>query len=117
MRDLRGSRSRAKSSFNMMVRWRNKRIAEPDIGYTDLMPTFTVEQVTAARAFLGWSQRDLGDASGLSFETVRDFEHDEQSATTKGVEAIRAAFHDAGVDFLKRGKQVGSTIVVQCQVE
>jgi hypothetical protein len=78
------------------------------------MPTFTVEQAIAARAFLCWSQCDLGDA-GLSFETVRDFEHGEQSATTKSVEAIRAAFHDAGVDFLKNGKRVGTAIVVQCQ--
>jgi transcriptional regulator with XRE-family HTH domain len=79
------------------------------------MPTFTVEQAIAARAFLGWSQCDLGEAAGLSFETVRDFEHDEQSTTTKSVEAIRAAFHDAGVDFLKNGKRVGTAIVVQCQ--
>jgi ribosome-binding protein aMBF1 (putative translation factor) len=47
------------------------------------MPTFTVEQVTAARAFLGWSQHELGVASGLSFEIVRDFEHLKQSATKK----------------------------------
>jgi transcriptional regulator with XRE-family HTH domain len=79
------------------------------------MPTFTVEQVMAARAFLGWSQHELGDASGLTFETVREFERDEQSATTKSVEAIRSAFHDAGVDFYNRGKRVGTTIVVQCQ--
>jgi transcriptional regulator with XRE-family HTH domain len=79
------------------------------------MPTFSAEQAIAARAFLGWSQRDLGDASGLLFETVRDFEHDDHSATTKSVEAIRAAFHDAGVDFLKHGERVGTTIVVQCQ--
>jgi transcriptional regulator with XRE-family HTH domain len=78
------------------------------------MPTFTVEQAIAARAFLGWSQHDLGDASGLSFETVRDFEHDERSATTKSVEAIRAAFHGAGVDFQQHGERVGTTIVVQC---
>jgi len=40
------------------------------------MPSFTAEQATAARAFLGWSRHELGAASGLSFETVRDFEHD-----------------------------------------
>jgi hypothetical protein len=47
------------------------------------MATFAVEQVIAAGAFWGRSQRDLGDASDLSFESVRDFEHDEPSATTK----------------------------------
>ena len=88
-----------------------------DLGYDPAMPAFTVEQIRAARAFLGWSQHELGDASGLSFETVRDFEHDEQSATTKSVEAIRAAFHDAGVDFLKHGERVGVTIAMPWQDE
>jgi hypothetical protein len=50
----------------------------------------------------------------LTFETVREFERDEQSATTKSVEAIRSAFHDAGVDFYNRGKRVDTKIVVQC---
>ena len=81
------------------------------------MPIFTVEQVTAARAFLGWSQHELGNAAGLSFETVRDFEHNEQSATSKSIAAIRAAFHDAGVDFQKRGKRIGVTIVLPWQDE
>jgi transcriptional regulator with XRE-family HTH domain len=74
------------------------------------MPTFTVEQVRAARAFLGWTQRELGEASGLPFETIRSFERDEQSATAKSVDAIRMAFHGAGVDFLKHGKRVGVTV-------
>jgi transcriptional regulator with XRE-family HTH domain len=79
------------------------------------MPTFTVEQAAAARAFLGWSQHELASASGLSFELVHDFEHDEQSATTKSGDAIRAAFLAAGVDFCDLGGRIGTTIVVQCQ--
>jgi DNA-binding XRE family transcriptional regulator len=39
------------------------------------MQAFTVEQVRAARAFLGWSQRELSEASGLSYETIRNFEN------------------------------------------
>jgi hypothetical protein len=50
------------------------------MGYTTAMPTFTAEQVTAAGAYLGWSQQELGDASGLSFEKIRDYEHDGPSA-------------------------------------
>ncbi|MEA3095170.1 MAG: hypothetical protein QOJ04_6512 [Caballeronia sp.] len=73
-----------------------------------VMPTFTVEQAAAARAFLGWSQHELASASGLSFESVRDFERDEQSVTTKIVDAIRAAFHTAGVDFWDIGGRVGT---------
>jgi len=47
------------------------------------MQPFTVEQARAARAFLGWSQHELGDAAGLSLETIRNFERDDQSATKK----------------------------------
>jgi transcriptional regulator with XRE-family HTH domain len=60
------------------------------------MQPFTVEQARAARAFLGWSQHELGDAAGLSFETIRNFERDDQSATKKSIIAICTAFHDAG---------------------
>ena len=77
------------------------------------MPTFTVEQVAAAGAFLGWSQRELSVASGLSFETVRDFERIEESATS--VAAIRTAFHDAGVDFQRHGERVAVTIILPWQ--
>jgi len=84
-------------------------------GYSAAMPTFTVEQATAARAFLGWSQHELGAASGLSFETVRNYERDEQSATAKSITAIRTAFHDAGVDFQEHGERVGVTVVMPWQ--
>jgi hypothetical protein len=79
------------------------------------MPSFTAERATAARAFLGGSRHELGAASGLSFETVRDFEDDIQSETTKSVEAVRAPFHHAGFDFYRRGKRAGVTIVMPWQ--
>jgi transcriptional regulator with XRE-family HTH domain len=79
------------------------------------MQSFTVEQAVAARAFLGWTQHELSEASGLSFETIRDFEHDELSTTTKSVDAIRTAFHDTGVEFQRHGKRVGITIVMPWQ--
>jgi transcriptional regulator with XRE-family HTH domain len=88
-----------------------------DIDYSAVMPTFTVEQVTAARAFLGWSQHELGVASGLSFEIVRDFEHLKQSATKKSVAAIRRAFHEAGVDFQRHHDRVAVTIILPWQDE
>jgi transcriptional regulator with XRE-family HTH domain len=77
------------------------------------MQPFTVEQARAARAFLGWSQHELGDAAGLSFETIRNFERDDQSATKKSITAIRTAFHDAGVEFHRRGGR-GSGLLSWC---
>jgi hypothetical protein len=66
------------------------------------MPTFTIEQVMAARALLGWTQRELGDASGLPLEVVQNFERAKRM-TTINIEAIRRAFRNAGVEFLKHG--------------
>jgi hypothetical protein len=80
------------------------------------MRTLTVGQVAAARAFLGWSQRDLSEASDLPFEAVRDFERAEQSITIN-IEAIRKAFHQAGVDFLRHGDRVSVTVVIPSQAQ
>jgi len=79
------------------------------------MQPFTVEQARVTRAFLGWSQHELGDAAGLSFETIRNFERYDQSATKKSMNAIRTSFHDAGVELHRRGERVGVTIVVWSQ--
>jgi transcriptional regulator with XRE-family HTH domain len=79
------------------------------------MQPFTVEQARAARAFLGWSQHELGDAAGLSFETIRDFENSRNLATAKTLAAMRNAFQKSGVEFHRRGERVGVTIVVWSQ--
>jgi hypothetical protein len=57
------------------------------------MPTFTVEQVRAARVFLGWTQVDLGEAAGVSFETIRTDETssfplspESHAAVTQGIQ-------------------------------
>ena len=69
------------------------------------MQPFTVEQARAARAFL------LGDAAGLSFETIRDFENSRNLATAKTLAAMRNAFQKSGVEFHKRGRRIGVTII------
>ena len=75
------------------------------------MQPFTVEQARAARAFLGWSQHELGDAAGLSFETIRDFENSRNLATAQTLAAMRNAFQKSGVEFHKRGRRIGVTII------
>ena len=83
-----------------------------DLGYDLAMPTFTVEQVRAARAFLGWTQFDLGKSAGLSLQTIRNFETSRFPLSPASVAAMRKAFKKAGVEFLKRGKRIGVTIPV-----
>jgi transcriptional regulator with XRE-family HTH domain len=79
------------------------------------MPTFTAEQVRAARAFLGWTQVDLSEAAGLSFEKIRNFETSRFPLSPESHAAVRKAFKKAGVEFLKSGKRIGVTIPVHQQ--
>jgi transcriptional regulator with XRE-family HTH domain len=86
-----------------------------DLGYDLVMPTFTVEQGRAARAFLGWTQVDLGEAAGLSFQTIRNFETSRFPLSPASHAAVRKAFKKAGVEFLKSGKRIGVTILINQQ--
>jgi transcriptional regulator with XRE-family HTH domain len=79
------------------------------------MTTFTVEQVRAARAFLGWTQVDLGRAANLSFETIRNFETSRFPLSPASHAAVRKAFKKAGVEFLTSGRRIGVTIPVYQQ--
>ena len=81
-----------------------------DLGYDLAMPTFTVEQVRAASAFLGWTQVE---AAGLSFNTIRNFETRGFPLSPASHAAVRKAFKKAGVEFLKRGNRIGVTIPVR----
>jgi transcriptional regulator with XRE-family HTH domain len=81
-----------------------------DLGYDLAMPTFTAEQVRAARAFLGWTQADLGEAASLSYKTIHNFETSRFPLSPASHAAVRKAFKKAGVEFLKRGKRIGLSV-------
>jgi hypothetical protein len=83
------------------------------LGYHPAVPTFTVEQVRAARAFLGWTQVDLSEAAGLSFQVIRNFETSRFPLSPASHAAVRKAFKKAGVEFLKSGKRIGVSIPVR----
>jgi transcriptional regulator with XRE-family HTH domain len=74
------------------------------------MPTFTVEQVRAARAFLGWTQFDLGKSAGLSLQTIRNFETGSFPLSSASLAAMGEALEKAGVEFLKSDKRIGLTV-------
>ncbi|MEH2483205.1 transcriptional regulator with XRE-family HTH domain [Nitrobacteraceae bacterium AZCC 2146] len=78
------------------------------------MRPFTVQQVCAARVFLGWSRLDLGEASGLSISTINNFEANAHPTSNEYLSAIRKAFQNAGVEF-QRGNTVGVIVSVQTQ--
>ena len=77
------------------------------------MPIVTVEQVRAARAFLGWTQVDLSEAADLSFQVIRNFETSRFPLSPASHAAVREAFKQAGVEFLKSGKRIGVSIPVR----
>ncbi|PVM92152.1 transcriptional regulator [Caulobacter radicis] len=66
----------------------------------------TKEQIRAARALLDWSQPMLAEAAKLSLPTISRMEGalGPSRSTAANVEAVRRAFEDAGVVFLKTGE-------------
>ncbi len=59
------------------------------------------EQIRAARALLGWEQRQLAAAAGVSVETIGRLERTRGpvSAYVGTVDAIQKVLEDAGVEF------------------
>jgi PAS domain S-box-containing protein len=60
-------------------------------------------QVRAARAIVGWSVRDLAEASGVSSSTIRRIEEDDtlpETAHRRRLHIIRRTLEEAGVVFL-----------------
>lgn len=62
-----------------------------------ILPT----QVRAARALIGWSQKDLAKISGVGVSTIRAFEAGRRDASAKHLLAFRKAFHrKGGIEFV-----------------
>lgn len=64
----------------------------------------SIRQVKAARALLGWSQRDLARESGISVPTIMRLEagDGDLGGRQTTVAAIRQALEAAGVEFIEQ---------------
>lgn len=61
----------------------------------------SIEQLRAARALLGLSQKQLAEIVGVSTMTIKRAEGTgKPEATTEVMERIRAALENAGVEFI-----------------
>ena len=60
----------------------------------------TPSQVRAARGLLGWTLRDLAEASGIHRNTINSFETGRYAGKPETLAAIRKALEKAGVQFL-----------------
>ena len=61
----------------------------------------SIRQVKAARALLGWSQKDLAKVSGVSEPTIKRLEagDGDLGGRQTTIDAIRAALESAGAEF------------------
>lgn len=59
----------------------------------------TAGQIRAARAFMGWSARELAERTKLGLSTVQRVEAGD-SITPANLDAIYKTLNDAGVEFI-----------------
>ena len=60
-------------------------------------------QVRAARAWLGWSQKDLGLVAGLSARSINEIEHNRRVVRDGTVRKLLAAFKTVGIELSENG--------------
>jgi transcriptional regulator with XRE-family HTH domain len=63
----------------------------------------TREQMRAARGLLGWSQRDLAEAAGLTLAQIKNIERGALDPRASMLAAIEEAFSRANIIFLDPG--------------
>ena len=61
------------------------------------------QQITAARALLGWSRTELSERSDVSERTIARFEAGEGDITTGKLERMETILIDHGIEFLDGG--------------
>jgi transcriptional regulator with XRE-family HTH domain len=64
------------------------------------MESITASQLRAARGLLGWSQKDLAQASKVGRATIADFETGKRAPYTRTLADLQRSMEDFGVEFL-----------------
>lgn len=78
---------------------------EPVVRCLDTAAMLTAAQIRAARAWLGWTQAQLADASGVDIQTLKFIEQGRtKDPRSSSLDKIEAAFEGAGLEFLDPGK-------------
>lgn len=75
----------------------------------------TVEQIKAARALKGWSQKELGEHAGLSQTAITNIEVGKFRPTPHSLDAIRHAFESHGLEFIQGGVRLRPSAVITLQ--
>ncbi|MFZ1010724.1 MAG: helix-turn-helix transcriptional regulator [Candidatus Sulfotelmatobacter sp.] len=64
-------------------------------------------QIRAARALLGWNQRELAEKAKVAASTVADFERGKHTPVPNNLDALRGALEAGGVSLLPGGAVIG----------
>ena len=70
---------------------------------SDAKRGLTPAQARAARALLGWSQRDFAARAGVAEPTVTQFERGARNPSRAVAWAMRTAFEAGGIEFIAAG--------------
>ena len=65
----------------------------------------SIEQIRAARSWLGISQEELAEAAELEVKTIQRIENGFQGATERTLRKLRRAFEAKGIDFVFEGSR------------
>jgi transcriptional regulator with XRE-family HTH domain len=65
------------------------------------------EQSKAARALIGWSRRELAEASQVAERTLIDFERGARATHRRTLTDLRRALEEAGVIFIDQNEEGG----------
>ncbi len=65
------------------------------------------EQSKAARALIGWSRRELAEASQVAERTLIDFERGARAPHRRTLTDLRRALEEAGVIFIDQNEEGG----------
>jgi transcriptional regulator with XRE-family HTH domain len=69
--------------------------------------SISAEQSKAARALIGWSRRELAEASQVSERTLIDFERGARAPHRRTLFDLRRALEEAGVIFIDQNEESG----------
>src|SRR5208282_1509346 len=66
-------------------------------------PSVSPSQLKAARALLGWSQRDLAQRAGVALSTLADFERGSREPIQNNLQAMVMSLEKEGISFSEDG--------------
>ncbi len=68
-------------------------------------------QIAAARALLGWDQKDVAERVGLTVAAISKIEKGENKGKSTTLDAIQSAFEMAGVVFTEHGVELKENVI------